>query len=265
MDEIDDRERYELCSHLMDEGKYSEALQQAEAIQNLAYRASIYVDAGFALGKSGKVRQGIELFEQLLSSEEGSAFTRYSILYNTANGYSSLYGLRRRRRNATVPPNDRDLRLAKRRYREAINEIQPLSGGYASQVCVNYGNCLSQSGRFAEAIKFFHAGLKADPTNGMAAGNLGIELEHCARITGQYRHEYLALAHEMLSRALGDTMHLKFGSHQAVQSFKEHHDQLTHFLKAHSTPVLVPETAKPVGKSKTKREICNSVFKKVCS
>jgi len=254
MNETDDLERYIICSRLMDEGKYFDALQQAESIQNLGYRASILVDAGFALGKSGKIRQGITLFEQLLNSTDGEAFTRHSLLYNAANGYSSLYSLRRRRRNATVPPNDKDLRLAKRRYRESLNELRPLIGEFSSQVCVNYGNCLSQLGRFAEAIEYFHVGLKADPANGMAAGNLGIELEHCARITGLYTHEYLALAHEMLSCALGDSMHLKFGSQQAIQSFKEHRDNLTHFLHAHKTPVLSPEPAKPVGKSKEKKE-----------
>lgn len=254
MNKTNDLERYRICSQLMDEGKYLDALQQARSIQNLGYQACILVDAGFALGKAGKIRQGITLFEQLLNCTDGEAFTRPSILYNTANGYNSLYLLRRRRRNVTVPPNDKDLRLAKRYYRESLNELQPFMGEFSSQVCVNYGNCLSQLGRFAEAIEYYHAGLKADPANGMAAGNLGIELEHCARITGWYTHEYTALAHEMLSRALGDKMHLKFGSQQAIQSFKEHHDNLTHFLYAHKTPVLLPGPAKPVGKSKEKKE-----------
>ena len=197
MEEFGDLERHDLCSRLMDEGKYHEALQQAESIQNLGYRASILVDAGFALGKPGKVREGTEIFERMLNSEEGKEFTRHSICYNAANGHSSLYELRRRRRTATVPANDKDLRLAKRRYRELISELGPLAGDFGSQVYINYGNCLSQLGRFAEAIGFYHAALKADPTNGMAAGNLGIELEHCARITRQYTHEYVALAHEM--------------------------------------------------------------------
>lgn len=254
MSETDDLEKYELCSRMMDEGKYGDALKQAETIQNIGYRASILVDAGFALGKSGRVREGTNLFEQLLNSEVGKAFERHSILYNAGNGYSSLYSLKRRRRNATVPPNDKDLRLAKKYYRESISELQPLIGSFASRVCINYGNCLSQLGRFAEAIKFYHAGLNADPTNGMAAGNLGIELEHCARITGRYTHEYLALAHEMLSRALGDSMHLEFGSHQAVESFKEHYDHLMRFLQAHKTPIPVPEQVKPIGKSKAKKD-----------
>lgn len=254
MTENEDIDKFETCSQLMDEGKYYEALLQAESILNPGYRASILVDAGFALGKSGKVRQGTALFDELMFSEEGKDFALHSILYNAANGHSSLYSLRRRRRKTTIPINDKDLRLAKRLYREALKELPSLKGEFASQVCVNFGNCLSQLGRFAEAIEFYQAGLKADPTNGMAAGNLGIELEHVARITSRYTHEYLALAHEMLTRALGDSMHLKFGSQLAIQSFQSHHEYLTKFLQAHKEPISVPKPARSEGKNKAQKE-----------
>jgi len=216
MIETDDLKNFELCSQLMDEGKYNDALLQADTIINPGYRASTLVDAGYALSKPGKVRQGISLFEQLITSEAGKEFAKHTLLYNIANGYSSLYSLRRQRRNKTIPPNDKDLRSAKRLYRESLKELPTRKGEFSSQVRVNYGNCLSQLGRFVEAIQYYQAGLSADPTNGMAAGNLGIELKHAARIMGQYKHEYLALAHELLASALGDSMHLKFGSYQAV-------------------------------------------------
>jgi tetratricopeptide (TPR) repeat protein len=250
----DDVAIFELCSRLMDEGKYIDALHQAESILYSGYRASIFVDAGFALNKSGVVRKGIALFEKLIVSEEGKEFANYSLLYNTANGYSSLYSLMQRRRSKTIPPNDKDLRRAKRLYREALKELPSPKGEFASQVHVNFGNCLSQLGRFAEAIECYRAGLKADPINGMAAGNLGIELEYVARITGRYTHEYMALAHEMLTRALGDSMHLKFGSYEAIHSFQVHHDYLTQFLKAHKEPISGPEHTRSAGKSRAKKE-----------
>lgn len=254
MIESDDLKKFELCSKLMDDGKYHDALLQAESILNPGYRASILIDAGYALNKPGKIRQGIVLFEELLTSETGREFAKHSLLYNIANGYSSIYSLRRQRRNKTVPPNDIDLRSSKRLYRESLEKLPTRKGEFASQVYVNYGNCLSQLGRFAEAIQSYQKGLNADPTNGMAAGNLAIELKHAVTIVGRYKHEYLALAHELLTRALGNSMHLKFGSYQAIQSFRAHQEQLTQFLQAHRKPIPIPEPVMAVGKSKAKKE-----------
>lgn len=245
-----DNDDYNLCARLMDEGNYKEALQRAEAIQNSIYRASIFIDAGSALGKSGKVREGIELFEQLVNSDEIDSSAQCSILYNIANGHNELFILRKQRRKSIIPPNDKDLRMAKRFYREAIKKLPNQRGTFASALYVNYGNCLSELGRFAEAVESYHKGLLADPTNGMAAGNLGIELIYCTDITGRFTHEYLALAYEMLNRALSDTMHLELGSYQGKISFSVQLAKLSQILKAHDYPISVPTPQKPVGKSK---------------
>ncbi|MFZ3080330.1 MAG: LA2681 family HEPN domain-containing protein [Bellilinea sp.] len=254
MIENEDFVKYEHCNQLINQGKYDEALIIAESILNPAYRASVLVDAGFALGKSSKVSLGTDLFKDLITSEEGKGFPRQSLLFNAANGHYSLYTLRWRTRNKTIPSNDKDLRLAKRFYREALKELPFDNGEFTSQVWVNYGNCLSKLGRFAEAIECYQESLKADPTNGMAAGNLGIELEYVSRLTGKHAHEYLALAHEMLTRALGDSTHLKFGSPNAVHSFQEHLANLTHVLRAHKEPISVPEPIRTSGKTKAINE-----------
>ena len=249
-----DIEKYKICKQLMDEGDYLKALSISETISTPGYRASVLIDAGFAVGKSGIVKQGTKLFEELISSDEGTNFDRSSILYNIANGYCSLYELKRNRRKVVVPPNDDYFRAAKRNYREAIKELPSRKGAFTSQVWVNYGNCLSLTGRYIEAIECYQNGLDADSTNGMAAGNLGIELERVSRITGNYRHEYLALAHDLLSRALGSSMHLKYGSKQAIQSFQMHKDHIKYFLDAHKEPIPIPQLIKPRGKSREKKE-----------
>ena len=110
--------------------------------------------------------------------------------------------------------------MAKQHYRDALSELDPQTGPFASQLWVNYGNCLSQLGRFAEVIECYEKALKADPVNGMAAGNLAIELEHAAWMTLRYRHEYAALAYDLLTRALGTTMHLNFGTAGAIRHFQ---------------------------------------------
>jgi tetratricopeptide (TPR) repeat protein len=250
----DDTEKFKLFSRLMDEGKYPEALMVADTVSEPLHRASILVDAGFALGKSGKVRQGTAIFEDLSNSEYGKKYARHSLLYNIANGHYAIYSLRKIRRKKTIPPNDDDLRTAKKLYRETLKELPSEKGSFSSQVWVNYGNCLSHLGRSIEAIECYQRGLKADATNGMAAGNLGIGLEHVAQIMGHYIHEYRALAHDTLTRALGPAMHLKFGSMQAVQSFQTYHKRLEDFLKAHKEPINVPEPVKTRGRTKREKE-----------
>jgi len=99
----------------------------------------------------------------------------------------------------------------------------------------------------------------------MAAGNLGIELEYVARITGRYTHEYMALAHEMLTRALGDSMHLKFDSYQAIQSFQAHHEYLTQFLKAHKEPISVPGPPDRQVRARRKKNMFNFALTMDCS
>jgi len=252
----EDTYKYETCSRLLDEGKFKEALTLAESITYPLYRAAILMDAGLAIGRSGKVREGTEILENFLSSDQpGQQFAKSSLLYNVANGRSSLYKLRRQRRKSTVPPNDADLRVAKKLYRDALSALDDVGGAFESQVLVNYGNCLSQFGRYIEAIECYQKAGEADPTNGMAAGNLGMELEHAARIIGRYRHEYIALAHELLTRVLVDAdMHLNYGSMSALQDFQSVHKRLQRFIAFHSEPILPPKPIEIKEDSKAQKE-----------
>lgn len=238
----EETEKYRTCSQLLDEGKYQEALDLAESITFSLYRAAIFIDAGFASDKPGKVREGTETFENLLASNQAEQhFKKPSLLYNAANGRSALYQIKVQRKKRVSPVNDTDLRTAKKLYREALSALGEERGAFKTQVLVNYGNCLSQVGRFIEAIECYQKALEADPTNGMAAGNLGIELEHAAKMTGRYRHEYIALAYDLLIRVFGPDMHLDYGSMPAIQSFQLARKRLQHFIDFHKEPILPPE------------------------
>ncbi len=104
METLKEIDVYKTCSQLLDEGKYVEAVKLAESLSNAPFRAAIFVDGGFALGDSSKVRKGTKIFEDLLLvEEEKSDFSRCSILYNTANGYSSLYSLKRIKGKKVIP------------------------------------------------------------------------------------------------------------------------------------------------------------------
>ena len=247
-------ETYDACARLLDEGRYREALALAETITDPANRAAIYIDGGFALGQSGKVREGTEIIESLLSKDEPDhPMTRSTLLYNAGNGRSSLYALRRKKRAKSIPPNDADLRAAKRHYRDAVAAAGDRGGTFVSQVLVNYGNSLSAFGRYAEAIESYRKALDVDPKNGMAAENLGVELEHAARLTGRFRHEYIALAREFLVRALGSHMHLDYGTPQAVQDFRVVLERVDQFINYHTTPLLPPQPVKVSARTETHR------------
>ena len=245
---------YNTCSKLLDEGKFVEAVKLAESLSNAPFRAAIFIDGGFALGDSSKVKKGTKIFEEmLLAGDPANNITKCSIAYNAANGYSSLYSLKRIKGKDVVPPNDSNLRNAKKFYRQAIENLGNSEPSFASQVFMNYGNCLSQFGRFIEAIQQYERAIRIDPINGMAVGNLGIELERASRITGRYRHEYIALAHDFLKQALSPKMHLRYGSPQAVEHFQSRLIELEHFINAHKKPVLPPKPAESHHRNKTQK------------
>jgi tetratricopeptide (TPR) repeat protein len=145
------------------------------------------------------------------------------------------------------------LRNAKKLYRLAIEGLEDTSPAFASQVLINYGNCLAEFGRFIEAIQFFEQAIEIDPTNGMAAGNIAIQLERASRITGRYTHEYLALAHDFLKRALSPSMHLRYGPLEAIKDFQARFAGLEHFINAHKKPVLPPKPAEAHHRNKTQK------------
>jgi len=89
--------KYSTCSKSLDDGKYVEAIKLAETLSTDAFRAGIFINGGFALGDSSKVRKGTKIFENMLLADEIGKFSKCSILYNTANGYSSLYELKRKK------------------------------------------------------------------------------------------------------------------------------------------------------------------------
>lgn len=245
---LEDQSTYSECERLLSEGRYKEALSLANSVSMPAFRAGVLIDAGFGVRKASPIREGVQLLENILNDESlASPFSRASLLYNIANGYSSLFALRRLKgKRNLVPPNDDDLRAAKVGYRDALSELRDEPRSFRTQLWVNYGNCLSQFGRGIEAIQCYKNALKEDPENGMASGNLGIELCHVARITGRYRHDYALEAHSALSAALGPQMHLEYGGPDARRAFQLAKAELDAFIDAHGGK-LTP--SKPTGLS----------------
>lgn len=234
-------EKYQACLKLLSKGKYIDAIQLAGTLSVEGFRAGIFIDAGFSIGDINWVKKGTKIFEKLLIEQDKGYFSEASITYNAANGNLSLYTLKQRRGKVIVPPNDKNLRIAKKLYLQAINLLGDTDKTFASQVWTNYGNCLSHLGRFIDAIECYQKALAIDQENGMATGNLGIELEHAMQITGRFRHEYAALARDLFERTLSPQMHLKYGSLEAISDFQRRLAIVNEFIDAHKTPILLPQ------------------------
>jgi tetratricopeptide (TPR) repeat protein len=250
---VTDQEVYASCYELIGQGKYSSALELSSQITSSALRAAILIDAGFALGKMPAVRKGIRAAEYAVVAAQTSkpAYSLASLWYNLANGYYSLFNLRRRNsKRPIIPPNDDDIRNAKRAYRQSIAHLGKEDGSFRSQVWVNFGNCLSQFGRGIEAIECYRTALAYEPSNGMASGNLGEELVHAAAITGRYRHDYMLAARAALVDALGPQMHLRYGSQAAADHFAIVLKQVDEFFAFHKRGVRRTRPASPPSRKK---------------
>lgn len=234
------RSPYRECIRLMDDGKDREALRLTPDIQDNPQRAGILIDAGFGADRLSAVREGIKIIEDLLSPERGNlgGQTRSYLLYNLANGHMNAFLLRvRKSKKWIASPNDDDMRAAKFAYREAIAALGKEPKSLKTQLWVNYGNCLSDFGRGIEAISCYRNALAFDEDNGVAVGNLGIELERVARITGRYLHDYLLEARSALDEALTEPRHLGYAGPGAAARFKAVRDGIEHFFASHRRAV----------------------------
>jgi len=248
----DDRENYNQALRFQKEGKYKEALAAAYRISDPVFRASILIDSGTDARKPSIIREGVRLFEDALKAGH-SQVSRSSLLYNIGNGYSAIFQIRLMNGAKLIAPNDDDLRQAKRAYRSALAETKGNTPSLRSQTLVNYGNCLSSLGRCFEAVEAYSLALELEPRNGMAAGNLGIELDRAAQITDRYIHHYLLAAHDVLSKACSPEMDLSYGGPSAARRFRAKLGDLQAIIDAHKGK-LAPLMKISFAKTKTAKD-----------
>jgi hypothetical protein len=235
----EDWKQFNLCQALIDDGKYIDSIKEVEKISFDGFKAAIYIDAGKELDDIQKVRKGTKNFIRILeNSDEDYPIPLSQIYYNAANGYDALYKLKEKAGKADSPPNDTDLRNAKRYYREAIRLIKPSDYEFLSRAEINYASCLSKFGRCFDAIDHYQKAYQIDNRNGMSAGNLGIELEHAARMMGSYFHQYIELAYQYIKQSLSPDMHLNDGTPSAKENFLIRLNYLEKFIQAHDPSEL---------------------------
>lgn len=181
------------------------------------------IDIGDGLRQSNLVLEGIDRIEAVLAQVGDDD---PNMLYNVANGYSTLCNLVRRSqgKDYRLDPDDTPLLQAKHYYRRTIEKTDQVSRELRAQLWVNYGNCLSGLGRAVEAMTAYDKALRIVPDHPMAKGNLAIELHYFSKIA---QHPLFLLdALEMLEQVLSKKSLGDYAGVGARQAFEHTRDQI---------------------------------------
>lgn len=126
-------------------------------------KAGIFIDAGATTRDIAIVKEGVDLLRQLHATNPGNS----NFQYNLANGLIALADLDHKPLPAWY--------LATRPLRQEARELWDAARScderdLRTQALTNLGNSLGRSHRWSEAHDAYVAALKADPSNGVAAG-----------------------------------------------------------------------------------------------
>jgi len=243
MTQISSEELAALSALVVDESQKALALlreydEKYERDPNFWFNSGVFlIDIGDRLGQSNLVQEGIVRIETVLDQV---GYDHPSMLYNVANGYSTLSNFVRRSKGKDyrLDPDDTPLLRAKHYYRRTLEKIDQVSRDLRAQLWVNYGNCLSGLGRAVEAISAYNRALQIVPDHSMAKGNLAIELHHFVRIA---QHPIFLLdALEMLEQVLSEKNLGEYASAGARQVFEHTRDQIA----AEISELGIDETAR---------------------
>lgn len=177
----------------------------------------LLIDLGADLNRRDLVEEGVQQIEEILGQTDENT----TLLYNLANGYSELSRLERRQQGAdyVFDPDNTPLFSAKHHYREALSLAPPANRDFHARHWINYGNCLSGLGRAVEAMSAYNQALRLSPDHPMAQGNLGVEIQHFARIADH--PIFLLDARDLLDQALSSEQLEKYGGLRVRRYFDQ--------------------------------------------
>jgi len=148
----------------------------------LGHLAGRLIDCGSDLGRPDLVLEGLAILESRLD-ELKVEIEEASLHYNIGNAKKSLYDLDvSRTQQGFNPAAITTLIDAKNAYWRAFR----LSDGSEPQLFVNLANCLDQSSRVAEALRYYDLALSVTPGFAMAELNRGMALQTLNEISGVY-------------------------------------------------------------------------------
>lgn len=196
---------------------------------NLQRNAGGYlIDIGQLLSSTKVVESGIARIHQVLPTL--NLAERYIYLFNLGNGYAAIHSIASRAEGYEFDPDTSALIQAKSWYREALKVVDPNNSITCAEIHVNLGNCLSGIGRSVESISEYETALEFAPQHPMALGNLGMKLEHFARIA--YQPELLEDASNLLATALAGNELEQLGQSNARNDFEPVYRRIQDWLNS---------------------------------
>lgn len=164
--------------------------------------AGILIDVSSAIFTREDAARGVRILEQIRGAI-GRFVAEASYEYNLANAKHSLFDIDRQSRDFEYSPDTITLLVqAKDHYWRAFKLLEAEGSGQQSELLVNLGTVLSESGRVAEAIRLYDKVLEQDPGFPQANGCRAEDLLWLNRLSGKYSPMLLMQAHQGFAASL---------------------------------------------------------------
>ena len=218
--------------------KYQQALKEFTLLEKQTpfkktieiNKCGVLIDIGFGLKDVKKVKEGIDIGENLLQTDIYEKIKDH-IHYNLANGYIAIFELSEYGKCIDKHPQSKHLQNAKSHFRKAIKFINNIDHNLQKQLWTNYGNCLDYLGRSVEALYAYDKALKIDPNFSMALGNKAKALYSFADISGEYKTAIYVIAYQAIKSIIGKQDLKEVGGIAAKKSFENELKRIESILK----------------------------------
>ena len=220
-----DRAREQL-NRLLDSGDAKGAISFAEslvAVSDLTASvqeeiAGIYIDAGFQLRDSARIKSGAEMFREIELLEPLP-----HVRYNIANAEMHLWELAKKCVGSKAAwLHHRHHHYESKRLFELVAQDCGSDDLLRLRALTNCGGLFQYAGKVVDAIDCFNRALEIDPKFGMALGKRGIARIYLAPLVEDDPSEMLAAAASDLDTALLDSKRvIAFGGKQAEESMRQ--------------------------------------------
>lgn len=175
------------------------------------------MDIGRDLRDSGLVQEGILETEKFL--EQATDAVRDQILINLASAHRNLYVLSAVNKPLFDGIDSDELSTAKALFNELKLREVTFDAATHCRYFVEFGNCLSEMGRFYEATRLYEHALELEPNDSVATANLALSFREIALIADD--REVLSEASGVFGKALATNRLNSAGGEGTAERLRE--------------------------------------------